>query len=929
MTSKATKRGERWKEASPANPCKVCGAKKWCRESPDGRVANCRNTSTGSVKTGTYRDGGQYYVHRLIDDGPKPNGKPKRTTRRPASEAPTADGRTEAVDVLTDDVADLRDKAYRLLLSKLDLSQEHHSQLTRRGLPPEAIASNQYRTLPADTRDIAHELLIAGGKHFKEIPGFIAENGAHIAGPGGLLIPVRDVRGRIIALVVRLDNAPEGMGKYRYISSRSPRNPCSPSPGSPAHVPHETRGLVDVVRATEGVLKADIASRLSGIPTIAFPGVGSWRRILPVLQKLQAKTVRTAFDADALTNPKVARPLLDCVKELPTHGYAVELERWPADAGKGIDDVYAAGRAADIEILTGPAALQAAEEIAAAAGADKQPAAPAAGGDSDAKKSQSTLLVELAQRAELWHTPGDGDAYASVRLAPIDCGEDDDTADDESDAGDKPGDGGPVAHWPVRTKAFRRWLARAFFLKHGKAPGSQALADATNVIEGQAVFSGQERTVSVRVAGHGGRLYLDLANADWQAVEIDADGWRVIESEACQVRFRRSKAMLPLPTPVASGDIGELRRFVNVDEDGWPLLLGWLAAALNPTGPYPILALHGEQGSAKTCTGLAVQKIVDPNSGGLRSEPREPRDLMIAATNCWVVAYDNLSHIEPWLSDALCRLSTGGGFATRTLFSDDEETIFFAKRPIILTGIEEVATRSDLLDRCVIVQLPRIPDDRRITEADFLRAFDAAAPRILGAVLDAVSTAVRNLPTTHIERLPRMADFALWATAAETGLGLRPGEFMFAYAENRQVANETALESSPVAKHILQLAHAGGWAGTPSDLHEKIETLATDQEKHTKSWPKTAKPLSGILKRLAPNFRAAGVKVEFGREGTGSDRKRRIEILSVESGAQEQGWGAAGAQAGAQESPKNAAGAQGAQEPLSLLNGCERCKVTI
>jgi len=954
MTRQAMER-ERWKEVKKDSPCEICGKGDWCRRSPDGTRIACRREARGAVKVKRYEDGSEAYIHDLQPGRPQDNGTPKR--RRPASrggrttttttgianEAPTGDGTPAAADGLTDAEAELRNTAYRMLLAELPLSPEHRQNLRRRGLTDEQIDAGGYRTWPGDRKarmHVAAKLFHAlGNETFVRIPGLGPGASEIHAAPGSLLIPVRDVAGRIIALVVRPDDPGDG-GKYRWLSSRSERNPDGPSPGSPAHVPQEVRGPVDLALLVEGILKGDVVFRLCGIPVVAIGGASQWRNAIPILRALGVRTVRLAFDMDCLTNRLVARALVECFGGLQAEGFAVELARWNPEH-KGLDDFLLAANGTP-EVLPGPAALTAVEQIAKAAVAD-EPAAPAAGGDSDEKKSQSTLLVELAQRAELWHAPGDGDAYASVRFATDDCGGDDDAADDDAaddcggddddiDAGDEPGDGGPVAHWPVRSKAFRRWLARKFFLKHGKAPGSQALQDALNVVEGQAAFAGQERPVFVRVAGHDGRLYLDLANPAWQAVEIDADGWRVVESEACPVRFRRAKAMMPLPTPTAGGDIGELRWFVNVDADGWPLLLGWLAAALNPSGPYPVLALHGEQGSAKTCTGLAVQRIIDPNAGGLRSEPREPRDLMIAAANCWVVAYDNLSHIEPWLSDALCRLATGGGFATRTLYSDDEETIFYAKRPIILTGIEELATRSDLLDRCVIVQLPRIPDERRITEADFLRAFDAAAPGILGAVLDAVSAAVRNLPTTRIERLPRMADFALWATAAESGLGLRPGEFLAAYAENRQAANETALESSPVAKHILTLADAGGWAGTPSELHAKLETLATDQEKHAKSWPKTARPLSGILKRLAPNLRAAGAEVEFRHEGWGKTKRRTIEISAYRD-AKQADRDATGTQTAHRvdtvKDGNGTQGTQGTQDSTLHLGRGERCKVTI
>ena len=872
--TKTAKERDKWREVTAAKPCEICGKGDWCRRSPGGTKIACRRESRGAVKTKRYSDGSEAYLHILRDDGPAAgNGRPKAKRQRQASgltssaaDAPVLQDAPQPSGDDQDAMAK-RDAAYRRLLALLSLSPDHRDNLRQRGLSDAEIDAGGYRTLPTNGRArIAKKLMAELGQDFTAAPGLVISDGRpRIAAPSGLLIPVRNLAGQIIAAKVRVDN-PTGGGKYLYLSSAKDDGP---GPGSPAHVPLGVRGPVDVARITEGEIKANVATLLSGVPTLSFPGVASWRVVLPMLQALGSTTVKVAFDSDAGENPNVARPLRECVKELQAHGYAVELERWPADAGKGIDDVYAAGRAADIEILAGPAALEAVEEIAAAAGVDDHD------GDSDEEskcpKSIATLLVELAAVAELWRTAGQGIAYTTLPVA------------------------GHREHWPVRSLTFRRWLARQFYERYGKAPGGQALQDALTVIDGQAVFGAAEHPVYVRVAGHDGRLYLDLTNDAWQAVEIDGDGWRVVD--ACPVRFRRAKAMIPLPTPTAGGNLGDLQRFVNVTADDWPLLLGWLVAAFRPTGPYPILALHGEQGSAKSTTARTVRSLTDPNAAPVRCEPRNEQDLMIAAGNGWVVCLDNLSFVPSWLSDALCRLSTGGGFATRTLYENDEETIFTAMRPVILTGIEELANRSDLLDRSLTLQLPRIPDAKRRTEAEHLREFQEAHSRILGAALDAVSAALRNLPTTRVVGLPRMADFALWATAAEAGLGLQPGEFMAAYLGNRDAANEAALDSNPVAKYILQLANAGGWAGKPSDLHAKIETMATDQEIRAKNWPKTAKPLSGILKRLAPNFRAAGAEIDFGKEGTGSQRGRHIEILPIKAsfGAESKlgrSWGA-------------------------------------
>jgi len=354
-------------------------------------------------------------------------------------------------------------------------------------------------------------------------------------------------------------------------------------------------------------------------------------------------------------------------------------------------------------------------------------------------------------------------------------------------------------------------------------------------------------------------------NPSWQVVEITPHGWQVIDESP--VRFRRSKAMLPLPTPMPGGHINQLRGFVNVDDDTWRLVVAWLVATLRPKGPYPVLALFAEQGSGKSTTGRLLRDLVDPNAAPLRAEPSDGRDLMIAANNSWCLAYDNLSHVQPWLSDALCRLSTGGGFATRELYTDMDEIIFDSQRPVMLTSIEEVATRSDLLDRCLVVWLPTIPAERRRAEADLMAAYEKVRPQILGALLDGVATALRNLSSVKLEGLPRMADFALWASAAETAFGWEAGTFCRAYQGNRDSANEVALEASPIARPLLDLLGEGGsWSGTASELLTALETKVTDQTKRQKSWPANGRSMSGHLKRLSPNLRAAGWEVEFHRE---------------------------------------------------------------
>src|SRR5262249_2448116 len=195
-----------------------------------------------------------------------------------------------------------------------------------------------------------------------------------------------------------------------------------------------------------------------------------------------------------------------------------------------------------------------------------------------------------------------------------------------------------------------------------------------------------------------------------------------------------------------------------------------LLAALRAGGPYPLLAISGEQGSAKTVLSKLLKALIDPNAAPARSLSREERELMIAANNGYLLAFDNLSDLPIWLSDALCRLASGGSFAVRQLYTDDEEVLFEAARPILLNGIEEVISRPDLGDRAIFLTLAPIGEAQRRPESELWRELEMARPRILGALLGAVVHGLRATNRGRLDRLPRMAGCALWASAWQTSV---------------------------------------------------------------------------------------------------------------------------------------------------------------
>jgi hypothetical protein len=416
---------------------------------------------------------------------------------------------------------------------------------------------------------------------------------------------------------------------------------------------------------------------------------------------------------------------------------------------------------------------------------------------------------------------------------------------------------------------------KLYYSACGRAPASQAVHEALGVLSGKALYEGTAHPVWTRLADHAGRLYLDLGDDTWQVVEIDAVGWRVMGSNAVPVRFRRSPGMQPLPVPVAGGSLRDLDPFLNLrTADDRLLLTGWLVGTFCLHGGRAILELNGEQGSSKSTTANMLRRLVDPCRVPLRAAPRTEQDLVIAATNGLIVAYDNLSEIRPWLSDALCRLSTGGGIGGRKLYTDFEEATLEAQRPVLITSITGVATRGDLLDRTLSITLPAISNHQRRTESTLWAEFDLAVPGILGALLDAVSMALRNRKQTRLGRTPRLADFVTWVEAAAPALGWQRGQFLTAFETSRQDQDEVALESEAIGPPILALMTGRQvWSGTATELLAALNTLVPEELRQDRAWPRNPSKLGKQLERLGPNLRRLGIVVERTRGGRAGTRR--------------------------------------------------------
>lgn len=387
---------------------------------------------------------------------------------------------------------------------------------------------------------------------------------------------------------------------------------------------------------------------------------------------------------------------------------------------------------------------------------------------------------------------------------------------------------------------------------------------------------GPTRPAELRSLREGDDIWVDLGDDTWAAVRLTKGGWEIVRRADVGLYRADTAQALPVPVrtdPAARADtLSSLRRLLNLpNDDALKLVVAWMVAALWPTGPYPILAIDGEQGSAKSSTARAIRRLTDPSLADLRAPPRNEEDLLIAGENGRVVGIDNVSYIAAEMADAICRLSTGSGMGRRRQYKQDEEQVSALSRPVITNGIPSQMTRGDFADRSIAVTLPAIPDQERRAEADLAADFASLSPSILGLLLDAMVAAMRTLPGLRLPNLPRMADFALLAYAAAPAFGWTGDAMLECLERNRHTAALATIDD-PFGEAVVQLAASCEWSGTAGELLEAVAASPTPLDAlKSRSWPKDATRLAQKLRRIAPAMRLAGVDVGFAREGgTGS-----------------------------------------------------------
>ena len=461
-------------------------------------------------------------------------------------------------------------------------------------------------------------------------------------------------------------------------------------------------------------------------------------------------------------------------------------------------------------------------------------------GESNAPRA-AQRLVELcrAENAELFHDSS-GTAYATI---PVDS---------------------HYETWPVESEPFQDWLMSRSLEVQGEVPSKATLADGLNTLCGLAKFSGEEETVHLRVCfdTEANRVLIDLTDATWRVVEVTTDGWKILDHSP--VKFVRSANALPMPIPVAGGSIDSLWKMLNVVEENRIYIVGWLLAVLRGGfRSYPLLNLYGEQGTGKSKAAGILRKLTDPNRVPLRRWHGDESELWVIATRNHVLAFDNLSTLTGDQSDALAALATGAGIGKRKLYSNSDEHAIGGSRPILLNGIPDCVSRGDLADRTLAVELEVIPWENRRTDEDMDRLIAAELPGVFGALLDAIAQGLRVRGTLTMDRLPRLADVALWSAACEPVLGFEPGSLAYAIEMAAQRNAGQLVDSNPVAQAIQTLMESRSqWRGTYRELLAQLKSTRGQEDWGGKQFPDSPKALACSMRRVAPALRIVGIEIQ-------------------------------------------------------------------
>lgn len=431
-----------------------------------------------------------------------------------------------------------------------------------------------------------------------------------------------------------------------------------------------------------------------------------------------------------------------------------------------------------------------------------------------------------------------------------------------------------------KLKQVKQLFGKLYFDKNKEVANSESINTALNTIEGIALYEGQEYKLENRVIRVGESIFYDLTDSAHRAVKITKDGWEIITDTP--ILFKNYSHQKAQAKPVKGGDVKNILKFINVkDKSQEILILVFLVSCFIPEIPHTILNVYGTQGSAKSSLLRLLKKIIDPSIMELTSLTKDKKEFIQLLAHHWFIPFDNVSFLDEATSDILCRSTSGDAFSKRGLYTDDDDVIYSHKRCIAINGINLVATKPDLLERSILIELDRIPEDKRKEEVELINKFEKEISGIVGNVFDVVSRAMAIKPTIKLSTNERMADFVVWGCAIAEALGYSQDEFLSAYHLNTTTQNDEAINADIVGNLIIKLMKQESlWEGTATQLLSKLEIVAKNNAiwvTQHKDFPKLANALTRKINNLKTNLEQIGIKITIGK---GSERFIKIEKIT-------------------------------------------------
>jgi hypothetical protein len=428
---------------------------------------------------------------------------------------------------------------------------------------------------------------------------------------------------------------------------------------------------------------------------------------------------------------------------------------------------------------------------------------------------------------------------------------------------------------PLRSADFRDWLTANYYSEYEAAPSSLALRAVLRTLEARAQDgNSQAQKVDFRVSFEGdpfapSKIFLDLANAAGEILEITSQGWRLTDNLGRS--FRQSPGMLALPSPaksqqpIANGDPQQaLAQLFHLTEQARTRVFFWLAAALRATSPYPILVLRGPASSGKSTLARALRMLIDPSTAPLRGLPHTDRELTHLALRNWILVFDHVHRIPIKISEALCAVASGEGIETAQPDYRDGALAEIARPIILIASGDQVlppwTPARSLSNRSLTIDLAALTDPRAQTAV--WSDFEALRAPLLSTLADAVSSALRNIRDVEIGHVARLSDSVAWATAAAPALDLDAASIVEAVSN----PDSLWLGADPLRDTLYALLRSDPtWSGDAATLLAQLRALAP-----LASLPSTPKALAQALARIPG--------ITFSK-GKGSDGQRTLSIV--------------------------------------------------